>query len=131
MARLLTLLFEITSIFDMDTRTELVMLQKTMVVVEGVARKLDPQLNMWATAEPVVGGWIAQNVGPLGRLEDAGAALKLAGRLVAEIPGHIDQFARAMAAVERGLEPQARPSSAPLWVIAAILIWIAIRLGLR
>ena len=60
MARLLTLLFEVTALFDMTTRIELVMLQKTMVVVEGVARKLDPHLNMWATAEPVVGGWIAE-----------------------------------------------------------------------
>ena len=56
----------------MTTRLELVMLQKTMVVVEGVARKLDPQLDMWATAEPVVGGWIAENLGPRGRLEDVG-----------------------------------------------------------
>ena len=55
MAKVLTLLFEITSLFEMTTRIELVMLQKTMVVVEGVARKLDPQLNMWSTAEPVVG----------------------------------------------------------------------------
>ncbi len=64
MARLLTLLFEVTALFDMATRIELVLLQKTMVVVEGVARKLDPQLNMWATAEPVVGAWIAENLGP-------------------------------------------------------------------
>ena len=72
MAKLLTLLFEITSLFEMTTRIELVMLQKTMVVVEGVARKLDPQLNMWSTAEPVVGAWIAENLGPIGRIEDAG-----------------------------------------------------------
>ena len=65
MAKLLTLLFEITALFEMTTRVELVMLQKTMVVVEGVARKLDPQLNMWSTAEPVVGAWIAENLGPL------------------------------------------------------------------
>ena len=64
MAKLLTLLFEITALFEMTTRIELVMLQKTMVVVEGVARKLDPQLNMWSTAEPVVGAWIAENLGP-------------------------------------------------------------------
>ncbi len=43
------------------------MLQKTMVVVEGVARKLDPQLNMWSTSEPVVSAWIADNLGPKGR----------------------------------------------------------------
>ena len=51
------------------------MLQKTMVVVEGVARKLDPQLNMWSTSEPVVGAWIAENLGPRGLLEDAGRDL--------------------------------------------------------
>ncbi|MGH6846572.1 MAG: 2-polyprenylphenol 6-hydroxylase, partial [Methylocella sp.] len=50
MAKLLTLLFEITGLLDMKTRTELVLLQKTMVVVEGVARTLDPKLNVWTTA---------------------------------------------------------------------------------
>jgi hypothetical protein len=50
MAKLLTLLFEVTALFDMQTRTELVMLQKTMVVVEGVARNLDPKLDMWTTS---------------------------------------------------------------------------------
>ena len=131
MARLLTLLFEVTALFDMTTRIELVMLQKTMVVVEGVARKLDPHLNMWATAEPVVGDWIAANLGPRGRLEDAGAALKALGRMAAEVPGHVEQFARAMAALELRREPAPRLSTAPLWVIAAILVWIAFRLGLH
>ena len=48
----------------MTTRIELVMLQKTIVVVEEVARKLDPQLNMWSTAEPVVGARIADDLNP-------------------------------------------------------------------
>jgi ubiquinone biosynthesis protein len=61
MAKLLTLLFEVTALFDMATRTELVMLQKTMVVVEGVARNLDPKLDMWTTSEPVVREWIERN----------------------------------------------------------------------
>ena len=56
MAKLLTMLFEVTGLFDMKTRPELLMLQKTMVVVEGVARSFDPNLDMWATAEPVVQG---------------------------------------------------------------------------
>ncbi len=71
MAKLLTLLFEVTALFDMKTRTELVLLQKTMVVVEGVARGLDPKLDMWSTAEPVVRAWIEENLGVRGRLEDA------------------------------------------------------------
>jgi ubiquinone biosynthesis protein len=64
MARLLTLLFEVTELFDMETRPELVMLQKTMVVVEGVSRTLNPKFNMWKAAEPVVGDWIRDNLGP-------------------------------------------------------------------
>src|SRR3954451_23811426 len=68
MAKLLTLLLEITGLFDMATRTELAMLQKTMVVVEGVARNLDPRLDMWSTSEPVVREWIEQNLGPIGRI---------------------------------------------------------------
>ncbi len=132
MARLLTLLFEVTALFDMSTRTELVLLQKTMVVVEGVARKLDPRLNMWATAEPVVGDWIAQNLGPRGRLEDARAALRQAGRTLADIPAHVEQVVRAMAAIERGLEPSlSGMSSLPLWVIAVALVFIALWLGLH
>src|SRR6202044_3897324 len=71
MARLLTLLFEVTGIFDMRTRPELLLLQKTMVVVEGVARSFDPKLDMWSTAEPVVGEWIARHLGPAGQLENA------------------------------------------------------------
>ena len=71
MARLLTLLFEVTELFDMQARPELMLLQKTMVVVEGVARTLDPAFNMWKTAEPVVGDWIAGNLGPRGLLADA------------------------------------------------------------
>ena len=58
MARLLTLLFEVTALFDMRTRTELVLLQKTMVVAEGVARTLDPKLDIWKTSDPVVRDWI-------------------------------------------------------------------------
>ena len=93
MAKLLTLLFEITALFDMTTRVELVMLQKTMVVVEGVARKLDPQLNMWSTAEPVVSAWIAENLGPLGRLEDVSRGLSSLAAFLADAPRHLEEIA--------------------------------------
>jgi ubiquinone biosynthesis protein len=86
MAKLLNLLFEITRLFDMRTRTELVLLQKTMVVVEGVARTLDPKLDMWSTAEPVVRSWIEENLGPLGKLQDAGHTLSSTARFVGSIP---------------------------------------------
>ena len=75
MARLLTQLFEITAQFDMQTQPQLLLLQKTMVVVEGVARTLNPDLNMWVTAEPVVGGWIKRQLGPAGKLEEAAGSI--------------------------------------------------------
>ena len=71
MAKLLMLLFEVTGLFDMRTRPELLLLQKTMVVVEGVARSLDPKLDMWTVSEPVVREWMERHLGPAGRIEDA------------------------------------------------------------
>ena len=131
MARVLTLLFEVTALFDMQTRLELVMLQKTMVVVEGVARKLDPRLNMWTTAEPVVGDWIAQNLGPLGRLEDARDMIGRFVRAVAETPKKIERFEAFLAKMEKAAEEPVELSTAALWVIAISLILIAVRLYLR
>src|SRR5215207_2613666 len=87
MAKLLMLLFEVTALFDMRTRPELLLLQKTMVVVEGVARSLDPKLDMWTVAEPVVREWIERNLGPAGRLEDAAEGVMEVGRFMGAVPG--------------------------------------------
>jgi ubiquinone biosynthesis protein len=85
MGRLLGLLFEITALFDMRLRPELVLLQKTMVTVEGVARRLDPGHNLWAAAEPVVSRWIARELSPIARIrelaDDATRALKAIARM--------------------------------------------------
>jgi ubiquinone biosynthesis protein len=86
MARLLTLLFEVTEIFDMETRPELLLLQKTMVVVEGVARTLDPAFDMWASSEPVIREWIERNLGPAGQLERVVEGMGSLGRLAGELP---------------------------------------------
>lgn len=94
MAKLLSLLFEITALFDMQTRPELVMLQKTMVVVEGVGRSFDPKLNMWSTAEPVVRAWIEENLGPLGKIADAGQGLAAVAQLAVQAPAILSRGAR-------------------------------------
>ena len=60
-----------TEVFDMQTRPELLLLQKTMVVVEGVGRSLDPELNMWIVSEPVVKEWMEQNFGAGAQFEAA------------------------------------------------------------
>jgi ubiquinone biosynthesis protein len=69
MGRVLTQLFEITALFDMRLRPELVLLQKTMVTVEGVARRIDPAHDIWAAADPVVRRWIMRELSPASRLK--------------------------------------------------------------
>jgi ubiquinone biosynthesis protein len=63
MSRLLLQLFDVTHMFGMHLRPELVLLQKTMVQVEGVARALDPQHDMWNAARPIVERWVQRELG--------------------------------------------------------------------
>lgn len=69
MAHVMTQLFEITARFNMALRPELVLLQKTMLTVEGVARTLDPDHDLWAAADPIVRRWITRELSPLARAE--------------------------------------------------------------
>lgn len=86
MGHVLGQLFQYTEVFDMQTQPQLLMLQKTMVVVEGVARALDPQLNMWTTAEPVVSEWMESQLGVEGRLNEAAEGAGQVGHFLAEVP---------------------------------------------
>jgi ubiquinone biosynthesis protein len=145
MAKLLMLLFEVTGLFDMRTRPELLLLQKTMVVVEGVARSLDPRLDMWTTADPVVREWITRNLGPVGRLEDAVEGASEIGRFLGEVPGllsragtlldQVDDITRdglvlspeTVAAIGAAEARRNRWTAAGLWMIAlllATLVWM-------
>lgn len=145
MARLLALLLEVTALFDMQTRPELLLLQKTMVVVEGVARSLDPQLNMWSTAAPVVEDWIARNLGPVGQLQRAGMGLGEMGHFATTLPGLLSRTARVMAQLDdatrdgihlsadsldgigRAEAKRALWGNIALWIIAAALVGIWLR----
>jgi len=143
MAKLLTLLFEVTAIFNMRTRPELLLLQKTMVVVEGVARSLDPKFDMWATAEPVVREWIERNLGPIGRIEEAAHELGDLGRLIGSAPSLLSRAAgtferldeqtrdglvlspRTVEAIGRAESRRWRWTALALWVIAGLIaVWM-------
>jgi ubiquinone biosynthesis protein len=146
MARLLTLLFEVTGLFDMRTRPELLLLQKTMVVVEGVARSLDPKLDIWSTAEPVVKEWMTRHLGPAGKLEGAAQGAAEIGRFVGNAPGLLTRGARVLdqldeitrdglvlsaqtiAEIDKREGRRSRWRAIALWVIAALLLWIVILL---
>jgi ubiquinone biosynthesis protein len=142
MAKLLMLLFEVTGLFDMRTRPELLLLQKTMVVVEGVARSLDSKLDMWTVAEPVVREWIERHLGPAGRIEGATEGALEVGRFLGEVPALLSRGAMLVdqldAATRDGLvlapetaeaigRAEARGNrwmTAALWAIALILLVI-------
>ncbi|WP_336967821.1 2-polyprenylphenol 6-hydroxylase [Sphingobium aromaticiconvertens] len=64
-------LFAITRDFDMQTQPHLLLLQKTMVMVEGVATALDPNINMWETSGPYVKEWLRTELGPEAKAADA------------------------------------------------------------
>ena len=94
MAQLLGQLLQYTEVFDMQTRPELIMLQKTMVVVEGVGRTLDPNLNMWVVSEPVVKEWLENQLGAGARIEQAAEGAASVGRFVGDLPKLLRQAER-------------------------------------
>ena len=143
MAKLLTLLFEVTGLFDMRTRPELLLLQKTMVVVEGVARRLDPKLDIWTTSEPVVREWVERHLGPIGRIEEAAVELGGIGRMIGTAPALLSRAAATLerfdeqtreglvlapetvAAMGRAEARHWRWTTLALWVIAGLIaIWL-------
>ena len=63
-------LFAITRDFDMQTQPHLLLLQKTMVMVEGLATQLDPEINMWDVSGPFVKAWIRDELGPEAAVAD-------------------------------------------------------------
>ncbi|MEJ1970738.1 MAG: 2-polyprenylphenol 6-hydroxylase [Rhizomicrobium sp.] len=86
MARLLQQLFDTTRRFDMQAQPQLVLLQKTMMVVEGVARGLDPDFDIWEASRPVVEKWMLERMGPEGRLRDAADGMSALGRVAQNLP---------------------------------------------
>ncbi len=111
MARLLAYLFETTERFGMQTRVELILLQRTMVVVEGVARSLDPHSNLWEAARPVVESWIRDNMGPGQILRDVRATVEILRRLGPRLPGIAEEVVMLAEEVRtrRGRPPEAPP----------------------
>ncbi len=144
MADLLGQLFAYTEVFDMETRPELILLQKSMVIVEGVARGLDPSLNMWVAAEPVAKAWMEKNLGIAGTLRQAGEGATTLAKTLAEVPGLLAEAERAatgfvgmarngvrldpetVASIARENRRQDRWRAAALWIGAAALVVIAL-----
>ncbi len=107
MSRVLIQLFEITGQFDMHLRPELVLLQKTMMTVEGVGRSIWSDLDIWAAADPVVRRWMTRELSPAARITRLG---EQAGRLLSRL-----------AALAEAPAPQPTPSGPWRQSLALIL----------
>ena len=134
MSRVLQQLFDVTALFDMHLRPELVLLQRTMVTVEGVARLLDPEIDMWAAATPVVKDYVNKAIGPMAQAEKLKAAAIKALEIAPKLPGYVEtihQAAEKIAAEGRrpAEKPQAKASPA-LWAAAGAALVLAAALWL-
>lgn len=120
MGRLLAHLFEVTERFGMQTRTELILLQRTMVVVEGVSRTLDPHMNIWDAARPVVEGYIRDSLGPQAFARDLAKSAWILARFSPRLP----EFARAGLIRTATPPPPSRPRllAAALYMAAGAAI---------
>lgn len=95
MSRVLQQLFDVTAMFDMHLRPELVLLQRTMVTVEGVARLLDPQIDMWEAASPVVKSYVETAIGPAAQAEKLRQTAQKAIEIAPDLPRYVEDLGRA------------------------------------
>ena len=104
--RLLKQLFDITEKFNMQTQPQLLLLQKTMVVVEGVARKLNPETNIWETSKPVLEKWLKETKDPISNFTETlkGSAEVL--KRLPELPEIMDKANQALTFMASGQIPQ-------------------------
>lgn len=122
MARVLGQLFSTTELFEMQTRPELILLQKSMVLVEGVSRTIDPELDIWTLSEPIVSEWVRRSAGPLGRLEALKENFDTAVETFGRLPAIVDKAEAALDDYDREKRSPGRRLQRFMW---AALFWLA------
>ena len=141
MGRLLAQLFEITKTFDMETQPQLLLLQKTMVVAEGVGRDLSPESNMWELARPLLEECVRDTLGAEARVRDAAEGTAALAR---RLPALLEKAERATGIVADGalkLHPETareiaaeqarrrRPLQVLLWLTVISLLLVLVLKG--
>ncbi|WP_075522141.1 2-polyprenylphenol 6-hydroxylase [Candidatus Pelagibacter communis] len=104
--KLLKQLFDVTEKFNMQTQPQLLMLQKTMVVVEGVARKLNPNTNIWTTSKPVLENWLKETKDPLNTISETIQSTSEVIKRLPEFPEIMDKANQALTYLASGQIPQ-------------------------
>ena len=104
--KLLKQLFDVTEKFNMQTQPQLLLLQKTMVVVEGVARKLNPNTNIWETSKPVLENWLKETKDPINSINDTLKNTSEVLKRLPEFPDIMDKANQALSFLASGQIPQ-------------------------
>jgi len=104
--KLLKQLFDVTEKFNMQTQPQLLMLQKTMVVVEGVARKLNPNTNIWTTSKPVLESWLKETKDPMTTINETIQNTSEVIKRLPEFPEIMDKANQALTYLASGQIPQ-------------------------
>ena len=104
--KLLKQLFNVTEKFNMQTQPQLLMLQKTMVVVEGVARKLNPNTNIWTTSKPVLENWLKETKDPMTTINETLQNTSEVIKRLPEFPEIMDKANQALTFLASGQIPQ-------------------------
>ena len=104
--KLLKQLFDVTEKFNMQTQPQLLMLQKTMVVVEGVARKLNPETNIWTTSRPVLESWLKETKDPMTKINETLQSTSEVIKRLPEFPEIMDKANQALSYLASGQIPQ-------------------------
>ena len=104
--KLLKQLFDVTEKFNMQTQPQLLMLQKTMVVVEGVARKLNPNTNIWTTSKPVLENWLKETKDPMTTINETIQNTSEVIKRLPEFPEIMDKANQALTYLASGQIPQ-------------------------
>ena len=105
-SKLLKQLFDVTEKFNMQTQPQLLMLQKTMVVVEGVARKLNPNTNIWVASKPVLENWLKEVKDPINSFTDTLKTTTEVLKRLPEFPEVMDKANQALTFLASGQIPQ-------------------------
>ena len=104
--KLLKQLFDVTEKFNMQTQPQLLLLQKTMVVVEGVARKLNPETNIWETSKPVLEKWLSETKDPINTINETLKDSVDVIKRLPNLPEVMDKANQALTFLASGQIPQ-------------------------
>jgi ubiquinone biosynthesis protein len=132
--RVLLRLFQTSRRFGVEIQPQLVMLQKTLLNIEGLGRELDPELDLWATAKPYLERWMSEQLGWRGALESLQQEAPHWGKFLPQLPRllaeHLQRNDREQMAeqLRQLVQEQHRKSRWLIWGVSALIVVALIQL---